>query len=483
MSARFLGFDLGAESGRAILGTLAGERLSIEELHRFSNDPVALPTGLYWDTLRLFHEIRRGIDIAVRERHVELDGIGIDTWGVDFGLLGKDGALVDNPRHYRDPRNSGQLERTFSVVSKEEVFAATGIQFMQINSLYQWHAMEQAHAPALSIATCLLFMPDLFNYFLTGVQRAEVTIASTSQFYNPIARTWAYGLLEKLGLRATILPVLIEPGMRLGPALDTKVPVYATAGHDTAAAVVAVPANTAEPDWCYISSGTWSLMGVETPLPVITEDSLRLNFTNEIGAGGRVRLLKNIAGLWLWQECRRHWASQGTTYTYEEMARMAREAKPFSTTVHPDGFLETGHMPDRIADWCREHQQPVAETHADLCRAILEGLALRYRQVLESLEQLVGHRISRIHIVGGGSRNGLLNQFVADATGRRVIAGPSEATAAGNILVQAMGAGAVQSIEQARTIIGASFPVEEFLPGPDRKGWNAAYERFQRLTP
>ncbi|MBI3208973.1 MAG: rhamnulokinase [Candidatus Solibacter usitatus] len=476
---RFLALDLGAESGRAILGTLADGRLELEELHRFLNEPVRLPAGLYWDTLRLFHEMRRGIHCAARERNLKLEGIGVDTWGVDFGLVGKDGALLDNPRHYRDARNDGQMERTFAVVAKSEIFAESGLQFMQINSLYQWHAMKQSGSPALEAADTLLFMPDLFNYFLTGVRRAEITIASTSQFYNPVRKCFAAGMLEKLGLRPGILPMIVLPGSFLGPALETDIPVYAVAGHDTASAVAAVPAKGKE-DWCYISSGTWSLMGVEVREPIINNACQEFNFTNEIGVEGRVRLLKNIAGLWLLQECRRAWAEQGHSYDYGQMTEMAAAAKPFTSILDPDAFLSPGEMPAKIAEHCQSRGEKAPGTHGEYCRTILESLALRYRQVLENLEILLGRRLTRIHIVGGGSRNRLLNQFVADATGRPVIAGPTEATAAGNILVQAMGAGIIRNLEELREVVAASFPVTVSEPTPGAN-WDDAYARFARL--
>lgn len=478
---RFLGFDLGAESGRAMLGEIEGGKLWLEELHRFPNQPVRLPTGYYWDTLRLFYEMQEGLRIATRERKLSLSGVGIDTWGVDFGLLGRDGALVDNPRHYRDARNNGQLERTFAVVPRAEIFAETGLQFMQINSLFQWHAMQQEGSPALDTATDLLFMPDLFNYWFSGVKRAELTIASTSQFYNPVRKCFSDILLRKLGLNPAILPPIVEPGTLLGPVRDTDdVPLFASAGHDTAAAVAAVPAK-GDADWCYVSSGTWSLMGVELADPVINERCAELNFTNEIGVEGRVRLLKNIAGLWLWQECRRDWAASGTTLTYDDMARMAEQARPFVTVIHPDAFLEPGGMPARIAEHCRKNGRPAPETHGEYCRVILEGLALRYRQVLESLESLIGRRLNRIHIVGGGSRNALLNQWVADATGRPVIAGPTEATVAGNILVQAMGAGLVANLAEIRQVVADSFPVSVFEPR-DHAAWDAPYQAFLKTS-
>ncbi len=469
--SRFLAIDLGAESGRAILGTLDNGRLALEELHRFPNTPVRLPTGLYWDTLRLFHEIRHALTICGREKRLALNGIGIDTWGVDFGLLGSDGALVDNPRHYRDPRNNGMLEKTFAVVPPEEIFRETGIQFMQLNTLCQVHAMRLDRSPALDVATQLLFMPDLFNYWLTGETRAEVSIASTSQFYNPVKKQWATGLFRRLGLPERILPEIVPSGTRLGTllpeivdasGLSSNVPVFATACHDTASAVAAVPAEG--DDWCYISSGTWSLMGVELDAPLINERSLALNFTNEVGAEGKIRFLKNIAGLWLLQECRRAWALAGHEYSYEELSTLARDAPPARALIDPDVFPEPDRMPERIAEYCRTRGGEVPDQPAGMTRIILESLAATYRKVLDNLETLLGRRIDRIHIVGGGSRNQLLNQLAANSTGRTVIAGPAEATAAGNILVQAIGAGAVSGLEEARQIVGRSFPLQTYQP-------------------
>jgi len=458
--SNYLAVDLGAESGRVMLGALAHGKLTLDELHRFPNEPVHLPTGLYWDSFRLFHEMIRGLTVAVRERKLHVDGIGVDTWGVDFGLLAADGSLLDCPRHYRDARTNGVPERLFEVVPREEVFAATGIQIMALNSLYQLYAMHLENSPALKIAHRLLFVPDLLNYWLTGVQRSEVTIASTSQFYDSASRRFATAMLEKLGLPTRLLPDLIEPGRKLGtllPALGLgPIPVYATAAHDTAAAVAAVPATG--DDWCYISSGTWSLMGVELPAPVINEASRALNFTNEAGANGSTLLLKNIAGLWLLQECRRTWAAEGEPFTYDELIKMAEAEGPATSLIDPDAFSEPGDMPTRIAARC------AARTKGQTCRVILESLAQRYREVLEGLENLTGKTVRTIHIVGGGSRNALLNRLVASATGRTVIAGPAEATAAGNILVQAAGAGEIANPSEARDIVRRSFPIEVFNP-------------------
>ncbi|MGA2183445.1 MAG: rhamnulokinase family protein [Bryobacteraceae bacterium] len=462
--SNYLAVDLGAESGRVMLGGLNAGRLTLEELHRFPNQPVELPGGLYWDSFRLHHEIVHGLTIAGRERKLRVDGIGVDTWGVDFALLGADGGLLECPRHYRDTRTNGVPERLFEVVPREEVFAATGIQIMAINTLFQLYAMRLADSPALGVAERLLFMPDLLNYWLTGVQRAEVTIASTSQFYDSASRRFATAMLEKLGLPVRLLPELIEPGRRLGtllPALGEATglgatPVYATAAHDTAAAVAAVPA--AGDDWCYISSGTWSLMGVELPAPVINESSRQLNFTNEAGANGSILLLKNIAGMWLLQECRRAWAAEGETFTYDELIRMAEAAGAVASLIDPDDFAQPGDMPARIAARCG------ARTKGQTCRVILESLARRYREVLDGLESLTGKAIRTIHIVGGGSRNALLNQLAASASGRTVIAGPAEATAAGNVLVQAMGAGEIAGAGEAREIVRRSFGIEVFEP-------------------
>jgi rhamnulokinase len=484
--SQYLAFDLGAESGRAILGTLAGGRLVLEELHRFANTPVRALSALYWDTLRLWHDIQRGLAIAGRERRLTLAGIGVDTWGVDFGLLGADGALVDNPRHYRDARTNGMLEAAFRIVPREDIFARSGVQFMQINTLYQLYAMRLAESPALAGARTLLMMPDLFNYWLTGVARSELTIASTSQMYDPRRGAWATELFEKLGLPARILPEIVPPGSRLGPLLATvreaaglaETPVYTTGCHDTASAVAAVPAEGR--DWCYISSGTWSLMGVELDAPVIDERSLALNLTNEMGAAGKTRLLKNIAGLWPLQECRRAWELAGQQYTYEQLTELAAAATPFAAVIDPDAFLEPGDMPARIAAYCRATRQPEPASHAVFVRAILESLALRYREVLESLETLLARRFTTIHIVGGGSRNRLLNQLVADATGRAVIAGPAEATAMGNVLIQAIGAGDVSGLAEARAIVRNSSQLEVFHPG-NAAGWDQAYDRYRAL--
>ena len=466
---RYLAFDFGAESGRAIVGTLDQGRLTLEEIHRFPNVTVRLDQGLYWDALRLFHDIQHALRIAGRERNLQIDGIGVDTWGVDFAFIGEDGSLLENPRVYRDPRNDGSIEKICAVAGKEFIFRNSGIQFMQINSLNQLFVDRQLGSPALAAAKRLLFMPDLFNYWLTGVQRAEVSIASTSQFYNPVEKRWATEVLNKLGLPHDILPEIIQPGEKLGPLLPwlakennlESATVYASTGHDTASAVAAVPAGEGD-DWCYVSSGTWSLMGVETDTPIVSDEAMAINLTNEIGYGGKVRLLKNIMGLWLVQECRRAWVDEGRNFSYDELTTMAEQAQPNTALIDVDAFLHPGGMPQKIQDWCRQHGQAVPESPGQMVRVILESLAERYRQVLVSLEAITQRKIRVIHIVGGGSQNKLLNRLVAQATQRTVIAGPVECTAIGNVLVQALGSGEVSNLAEARQIVRASFPVEVF---------------------
>ena len=472
MNRHYLALDLGAESGRAMLARLADHRLELKELHRFANTPVPLPTGLYWDSLRLFHEMCEGIRIAAKSVE-DLDGIAIDTWGVDFGLLSPDGELLHMPRHYRDARTVGTSAEVFEAVPRAEIFRQTGIQFMEINSLYQLWVYQRDSPELLSRVSKLLFMPDLFNYFLTGTYAAERTIASTSQFYDPVKKGFATDMLRKLGITSSFFPELMDPGTELGPVLpyaadrcmlkhDTC--VYTTGSHDTASAVAAVPATGSE-GWCYISSGTWSLMGVEVEAPIINDASLGANFTNEVGVANTIRFLKNIPGLWVLQECRRAWAKGGEEYSYAELMERAAAAKPTDTVIDLDQFISPGNHPQRICAHCRETGQEVPQDPGAMTRVVLQSLAQRYKQVLETLEKLTGKGIETIHIVGGGSRNSLLNQLTADRTGRRVIAGPAEATAAGNALTQAMGGGELQSLDEIRAVVRQSFELEELQPG------------------
>jgi len=486
-----LAFDLGAESGRAMLGQLDGGRLQLSEVHRFPNGPVRLPDGLHWDVLRLWTEVERGVALAARQQGVELASIGLDTWGVDFGLLDRDGALIANPYHYRDSRTDGMMEEAFHRVPRAEIFEQTGIQFMQLNSLYQLLAMVVHRSPALDVADTFLTMPDLFNYWLTGRKVCEFTIATTTQCYDPRKRDWATSLLERMSIPTDIFPEIVEPGTVLGPLAAQvaeevgvgQVPVIAPATHDTGSAVAAVPFESAPGRGCYISSGTWSLMGTEVTEPVITSQSLGYNFTNEGGVCSTFRLLKNIMGLWLVQECRRVWAREGQSYSYDQLTRMAEQAPPFVALVNPDdpAFLHPADMPAEIRAFCARTDQRAPETRGAMIRSILESLALTYRATLEKLEAMLGHRLEVIHIVGGGSRNQLLCQFTADATQQPVVAGPVEATAIGNVLMQALALGEFASLQEARALVRDSFEMVHYEPG-DPAPWDAAYERFRALA-
>ena len=484
-----LAFDLGAESGRAILGRFDGVRLDLEELYRFPTGATAVHDRLYWDVLRLHDEIKAGLRAAAGSR---IRSVGIDTWGVDFGLLAADGSLIDNPRHYRDPRTEGVMERALERVSRERVFAATGVQLLPINTLFQLLAMQEASAPRLAAARGFLMMADLLHYFLTGERVCEFTNATTTQFYDPRRGRWSTELFEAFGLPGRILPEIVAPGTRIGPLLETVtrdcglspgVPVVAPATHDTGAAVAAVPAEG--PDFAYISSGTWSLMGAELRAPDLSEGALRYNFTNEGGVGGAFRFLKNIMGLWLVQECRRTWAAAGRERSYADLARAAEEAPGFGPLVDPDDrrFLPPGDMPGRVAAFCRETGQAEPAGEGAVIRCLLESLALKYRWVLERLEEVLGRRLEPVHVVGGGSRNSLLCQLTADATGRPVVAGPAEATAIGNLLVQALGLGCLGSAEEIRAVVRASFEPRTFTPSGDDGRWAEACDRFCRLLP
>ncbi|HSJ53511.1 MAG TPA: rhamnulokinase family protein [Anaerolineae bacterium] len=485
---KLLAFDLGAESGRAVVGHLDGGRLRLEELHRFGNGPVRVAESLHWDVLRLWSEIKHGLELAARRYGAELAGVGLNTWGVDFGLLAADDTLLGNPYHYRDSRTDGMMEQAFGVVPRTEIYRRTGIQFMQLNSLYQLLAMARAQAPALAAARTFLNMPDLLNFWLSGRKVSEFTIATTSQCYDPCQGDWARDMLETLGIPSRIFGEIVPPGTVLGtlrPSLvqDTgcpPLPIIAAAGHDTAAAVAAVPAR--DKDCIYLNSGTWSLMGVELQQPIINARSLAYDLTNEGGVEGTFRFLKNIMGLWLVQECRREWERTGEACSYDDLTRLAAAAPAFRAHVPPadSRFLSPGDMPGRVQACCRETGQPVPETRGELVRCILESLALEYRWVAECLDELVGRRLGTIHVMGGGSQNRLLNQFTAEATGRVVIAGPTEATATGNILVQALALGEIASLAEGRDLVRTSFQTETYEPG-SAAGWDEAYQKYLRL--
>jgi rhamnulokinase len=490
-SKDFLAFDLGAESGRGVLGRFDGSRLSLEVVHRFPNPTVRLLDTLYWDTPRQFGELLEALRLCARDFTRDLAGIGVDTWGVDFGLFGSDGSLLGLPVHYRDKRTDGMLAAAFERVPAERIFERTGIQFMQLNTLYQLLAMRLSGAPQLAMATKLLFMPDIFNYWFTGRQVSELSIASTSQFWDPRAGVWCTDLLEALDLPTAMLPEVVAPGTVVGPLLDWiaadcglgETPVIAPGCHDTASAVAAVPARGRS--HAYISSGTWSLMGIESAEPLITAQTRALNFTNEGGVCGTIRFLKNIMGLWLVQECRRAFAKAGDNFDYATLTQMALAAPTFGAVIDPDhaGFLNPASMPQAIAAYCAETGQTPPEGPGPLVRCCLEGLALKYRWVMEKLESIRGSRLDAINMVGGGTQNVLLCQLAADCCQRPLMAGPVEATAAGNLLMQALAVGELSSIEELREVVRNSFDVVTYYPqATEAAAWDAAYERFLALT-
>jgi rhamnulokinase len=481
MSLNCLAVDLGAESGRTILGTIKDGRLSLTETHRFANRPVQKQDSLYWDAMQLWGEIKRGISLSCTG--ISIASLGLDTWGVDFALLDNNGNLLGNPYHYRDTRTDGMLETAFARIPREEIFAQTGIQFMQINTLYQLLSMVIAKDPQLAAANTFLPIPNLFNYWLSGQITCEFTHATTTQCINPLTRSWAVPLLEALGIPMRIFPSICEPGTSLGhllPAIASEtgtgsIPVIAPACHDTGSAVVSVPASKA--DFAWLSSGTWSILGAEVQQPVLNEKAIAYNFTNEGGVFGTWRLSKNIMGLWLVQECKREWS-----LSYDELTRLAAEAKPFLAMIDPDStlFLHPENMPEKIRKFCADTGQPVPGTRGEIVRVALESLALKYRFVLERLEELAGRHLDPLHIFGGGVKNRLLNQFSADATGRTVVAGPVEATAIGNILMQAITLGEIGSLGEARQLVRRSFKIEEYHPGKVA-GWEKTFLKFKSL--
>lgn len=496
----FLAVDLGASSGRVLAGLFNGRRLQLEEVHRFENGAVDFAGSLQWNVLGLWSHILTGLRAARAKFGSRITSIGVDTWGVDFALIGRGDTLLGNPVSYRDRRTEGMMDRAIAQLGREKIFAQTGLQFMPINTLYQLMALKAQHSPWLDAAESFLMMPDLFHWLLTGVKANEVTNATTTQFFNPVRRGWAVELLDELQLPTNVLGNLVEPGTRLGKlrssvAAETglsNVDVVVPGTHDTASAVMAVPAKStpgARPDWCYISSGTWSLIGVETPAPIMSDLCRQLTFTNEGGVGNTMRVLKNITGLWLVQECRRIWSQSGVEYSgdefsWEALNRLSAAATPLTSFIDPDdaAFQAPPDMPAAIREYCRRTDQTVPASEGAIVRTAVESLALKYRYTLGKLETLVGGRLETIHIVGGGTQNRQLCQAAADACQRRVVAGPIEATAVGNVMMQAIAAGAVADIAQAREVVRESFSVEEYMPR-DAAAWDAAYERFTKLLP
>ena len=488
----YLGVDLGAESGRVIAGLWDGQKMKLEEMHRFPNGGVAIADSLRWNTLGLWNEIQTGLTAAAKKFGKSVVSVGVDTWGVDYALLSKSGEVLGLPFHYRDGRTRGMFQRAFSKVPREEIFAATGLQFMEINTLYQLLAHQKNNPELLAAAETLLLMPDFLHYCLSGARVSEFTIATTSQCVNPKQRAWANDLLNKLGLPTKIFPEIVPPGTRIGQLRASlaertglgPIAVVVPAAHDTGSAVAAVPTtNTGKANWAYLSSGTWSLLGVELQDALLSPRVLELNITNEGGVDGTYRLLKNIMGLWLVQQCRRSFIEKGKEISYEQLAQMASEAPAFRSLVDPndDRFLNPPDMPKAIQDFCRDSGQPIPETEGQFARCVFESLALTYASTLEGLEGLTGTKIEAVHVVGGGSRNKLLNQFTANACGRPVVAGPVEATVFGNLLVQARSHGEIKTLADIRAAVRASSEVVQFDP-ENAAAWQDARGRFAKLS-
>jgi rhamnulokinase len=481
----YIACDLGAESGRVMLGRLEDGRLELEELHRFPSAAVAVLGSLRWDVLRIFEELKTGLRLLA-QRKLPIGSLSVDSWGVDYVLINPVHPVLWPPFHYRDSRTEETYDKVRADVGEELIFAETGIQFMSINTIYHLASDLEKSRPLLELAECFLTIGDYFNYLFSGVPRVDESNASTTQLYDPRTHAWSGVLIERCGFPAKIFPKIVAPGTILGPLSSEvraetglgELQVVATCSHDTGAAVAAVPADDDE-NWAYLSSGTWSLLGVELPAPLINERVRELNFTNEAGYGGTTRFLKNIVGLWLLQECRREWLKQGRQLDYATLIGEAERAEPFRSLIDPRAvrFIKPGNMPERIVHFCLEAGQPAPETPGQFVRCILESLALLYRVTLEEIEQVTGRTVRRLHIVGGGSRNVLLNEFAANATKRQVIAGPVEATAIGNVLIQAIALGHVKSLMAVRRMVRDSFVLQTFEPR-STEDWEAAYRRF-----
>jgi rhamnulokinase len=481
----FLAFDLGASSGRAILGILVDGKLELTEIHRFVNQMQLINGHYFWNIFSLFNELKTGLKKCVKEFGIQPESIGVDTWGVDFVHLNKEGLILSLPFAYRDSRTNTSMEDLFQVVPSEEVYAQTGIQFMQFNSLFQLFSMVKDQSSLLEITDSVLFMPDALNYLFSGVKKSEFSIASTSQMIVPGTCSWNYELLEKVGIPSNILQEIILPGTILGNiqnevANETgskSIPVIAVAAHDTGSAIVSVP--SIESNFVYLSSGTWSIMGIESPNPIVSEQTRLLNFTNEGGVDGTTRFLKNIMGMWLIQEVQRIWEGEGTKYTWPEMVELARQSEPFKFLIDPDNsmFLNPGNMVQAVRDFCYQTAQGTPQTNGETIRCIYDSLALKYRFTLDQIRTVTDKPIEVIHIIGGGANNHFLNQLTADATGMEVIAGPTEATAIGNIMIQAKALGYVGSLKEIRQIIADSFGLVKFVPS-NELDWDEAYDRY-----
>jgi rhamnulokinase len=484
----FIAFDLGATSGRTILATLAGGKLELKELNRFRNRILRIRDRYYWDIFALFESLKDGLRAAAT-LNIRIDAIGIDTWGVDFAFIGEDDTVIGLPRSYRDPYTNGAPEEFFKIIPREKLYELTGIQIMNLNSIFQLFAATRERNSALRAADKLLFIPDALAFLLTGEKVCEYTIASTSQLVNPWTKNIEPRLLEAMGLSARMFARQVMPGTVIGALQDYiadetgvtgTIPVIAVAGHDTGSAVAAVPAS--DEQFAYLSSGTWSLMGIELKEPVVTPDSFEMNFTNEGGVDGTIRFLKNITGMWLLEQCRKEWETSGVKYSYPEIVELSEQAAAFRSLIDPDApeFANPVSMTRAIAGYCKKTGQPEPDSHAAVIRCIFDSLAMKYKYVFNCLQQVAPFEIKKLHVIGGGSQNKLLNRFTANATGVTVIAGPSEATAIGNALLQAKGLGLVDSLSGIRKIVADSCTPETFEP-QNTASFEKEYGRFRKL--
>lgn len=484
---KVLAFDFGASSGRAIIGSLEDGKITLKEVHRFTNDPVKLGDTLYWDVLRLFHEIKQGIVKA--KIAGGFDSIGIDTWGVDFGLIDKNGRLLENPVHYRDLRTVGLVDEAFKTIPKEKLYNITGIQFMELNTLFQLISLRRQRPEFLDRADKMLFMPDLFAYFLTGKMCSEYSIASTSQLIDINERSWSKEILDGFGISESIFAPLVQPGTVLGnlsPEICEEcgvksVPVISVCGHDTQSAITAVPCE--DGNFAFLSSGTWSLFGTELDEPIVNETSLNINITNEGGLGGKTGFLKNIIGLWLIQESRRQWQREGKDYSYADLEKLALAEEPFKCFIDPDApeFVPQGNIPKRVQEFCQKTGQYVPQSVGEIMRCIYESLAMKYRLTFEKLCECTKKDYPVIHVIGGGTKDGLLCKMTANSCDRVVKAGPIEATVMGNVAVQFMSDGTIESINEARKTVAASEALKTYEP-QDVDQWKEAYNNFRKIA-
>ena len=484
----FLAFDLGASSGRAILGKLSDGKLDLVEVHRFKNQMSLIHGKYFWNIFNLFDELKTGLKKCISKHNIQPGSIGVDTWGVDYSLITSEGQLIGLPFAYRDHRTDNAMEDFFKIMPKNEAYSLSGIQFMQFNTLFQLFASVKENFSRLKIAESLLFTPDTLNYLFTGVKKNEYTISSTSQLLKPGKPEWEPKLFEAAGIPMQLMGEIVQPGDEIGKILpevqeetgSDEISCIAVASHDTASAIASVPADGG--NWAYLSSGTWSLLGIESAVPLVSGQTLKMNFTNEGGVDGTTRFLKNIMGMWLIQECKRIWDEE-KELDWQEIVDLSNAVEPFKSMINPDDsvFLNPGNMPVAIQDYCKKTGQPIPGSKGEIARCIYDSLVLKYKYTIKQIESVTGNKIEKLHIIGGGAHNKMMNQLTADAIGIPVFAGPTEATAIGNLMMQAKAMGVVKSLSEIREIVRNSFEVTEYKSSPEFD-WDTAYDKFEKLN-